>query len=126
MSRADRVAERLEAGGVDLLLISDLTNLRYVTGFSGSNGAALVGAEQRTFLTDFRYLTQADEEVGDAFEREIASTDLFAGVVAKLPEEGALRLGFDDATMSVKAHAHLRELLRDDVELVPAGGLIEE
>ena len=39
MSRADRVAERLE---VDALLITDLVNLRYVTGFTGSNGIAVV------------------------------------------------------------------------------------
>src|SRR5689334_15769956 len=107
MTRADRVLERLSGREVDLLLISDLTNLRYVTGFTGSNGAALVGPDQRTFFTDFRYLTQAREQVGDAFDHEIVSADLLAGVAAKLPAEGELRLGFDDADLSVRAHAHL-------------------
>ncbi|HEU4657384.1 MAG TPA: aminopeptidase P family protein, partial [Capillimicrobium sp.] len=95
------------------------------TGFTGTNGAAVVGAGTRTFVTDFRYLTQSAEQVPD-FEREIAQADLLAGVVRTLPADGPLRLGFDDADLSVKSHAHLRELLRDDVELVPAGGLVEE
>jgi Xaa-Pro aminopeptidase len=123
-ARPQRLQERLGARELDLLLITDLTDLRWTTGFTGSNGAAVVGPDVRTFVTDFRYLTQSAEQVPD-FRREISTADLFAGVVATLPG-GPLRLGFDDAHMSVKAHKHLRELLRDDVELVPAGGLVEE
>lgn len=122
--RPQRLQERLVARDLDLLLITDLTNLRWATGFTGSNGAAVVGPDVRTFVTDFRYLTQSAEQVPD-FRREISTADLLAGVVGTLPG-GPLRLGFDDANMSVKSHAHLRELLRDEVELVAAGGLVEE
>ncbi len=123
--RPRRLEERLAERELDLLLITDLVNLRWTTGFTGSNGAAVVGPGVRTFVTDFRYLTQSAEQVPD-FRREISTADLLAGVVETLPGDGPLRLGFDDATMSVKLHAHLRELLRDDVELVAAGGLVEE
>ena len=57
MSRADRVAGRLE--DVDALLVTEPANLRYVTGFTGSNGFALVGRDVRRFVTDFRYVEQA-------------------------------------------------------------------
>lgn len=124
-ARLERLEARIAERELDLLLVTDLVNVRWVTGFTGSNGAAVVGDGTRTFVTDFRYLTQAAEQVPD-FHREIAQADLLAGVVKTLPDEGALRVGFDDAAMSVKSHAHLRDLLRDDVELVPAGGLIEE
>jgi Xaa-Pro aminopeptidase len=124
--RADRVVEQLRERELDLLLVTELVNVRYLTGFTGTNGAALVGPDQRTFLTDFRYLSQSAEQVAD-WEREIASNDLLDGIArAVTAADGALRLGFDDATMPVKAHARLRELLPDDVELVAAGGLVEE
>jgi Xaa-Pro aminopeptidase len=122
--RPQRLQERVVARELDLLLVTDLTDLRWTTGFTGSNGAAVVGPDVRTFVTDFRYLTQSAEQV-PGFRREIATADLLGGVVGTLPS-GPLRLGFDDATMSVKAHAHLRELLRDEVELVPASGMVSE
>jgi Xaa-Pro aminopeptidase len=122
--RPQRLQERVVARDLDLLLVTDLTDLRWTTGFTGSNGAAIVGPDVRTFVTDFRYLTQSAEQVPD-FRREISTADLLAGVVATLPS-GPLRLGFDDATMSVKAHKHLRELVRDEVELVPASGIVAE
>jgi Xaa-Pro aminopeptidase len=110
---------------LDALLITDLVNLRWATGFTGSSGLAVVGPERRVFVTDFRYLTQSAEQV-PGFHREIARADLFAGVVATFPSEGAFRLGFDDANVSVKAHAHLAELVGPNVELVAAGGLVEQ
>ena len=60
------------------------------------------------------------------WEREIASNDLLGGVAKVLSGDGALRVGFDDVSMSVKTHERLREMLDEDVELVPAGGLVEE
>jgi Xaa-Pro aminopeptidase len=123
--RADRVAEALEEREADLLLVTDLINVRWLTGFTGSNAAAVVGREgSRRFVTDFRYLTQSAEEVDPAWEREIA-VDLLAGVVKGLPGSGELRLAFDDAHMSVKDHGRLAGMLRAGIELVPAGGAIE-
>ena len=62
MTRADRVSAWLGERELDALLITDPVNVRYVTGFSGSNGLAVIGAEgARLFITDFRYVTQAAE-----------------------------------------------------------------
>jgi Xaa-Pro aminopeptidase len=123
--RADRVAEALEGREADMLLVTDLINVRWLTGFTGSNAAAVVGrAGSRRFVTDFRYLTQSADEVDPAWEREIA-VDLLAGVVKGLPGSGDLRLAFDDAHMSVKNHGRLAGMLRAGIELVPAGGAIE-
>jgi Xaa-Pro aminopeptidase len=124
-ARLERLEARIAERELDLLLITDLVNVRWATGFTGSNGAAVVGPDTRTFVTDFRYLTQSAEQVPD-FRREIAQADLLAGVAKTLPAEAPLRLGFDDASMSVKTHGHLRGLLRDEIELIPAGGLVEE
>ena len=123
--RADRVADALQAREADMLLVTDLINVRWLTGFTGSNAAAVVGREgSRRFVTDFRYLTQSADEVDPAWEREIA-VDLLAGVVKGVPGSGDLRLAFDDAHMSVKDHGRLAGMLRAGIELVPAGGAVE-
>ena len=123
--RADRVAEALDEREADMLLVTDLVNVRWLTGFTGSSAAAVVGREgSRRFVTDFRYLTQSADEVDPAWEREIA-VDLLAGVVKGLPGSGDLRLAFDDAHMSVKDRGRLEGMLRAGIELVPAGGTIE-
>jgi Xaa-Pro aminopeptidase len=125
-ARAERVAEGLAERQLDALLVSDLVNVRWLTGFTGSNGAAVVGADgTRRFVTDFRYLTQAAEELDESWSREIA-TDLIEGVVRRLPDEGEMRLGFDDADLSVRDHGKLARLVRDGIELATAGGAIED
>jgi Xaa-Pro aminopeptidase len=129
MDRADRVAEALREREIDVLLVTHLVNVRWLTGFTGSNGLAVVGADGlRLFLTDFRYLTQSAEQLDAAWDRQIAP-ELLPAVVASLPEpvgEGALTLGFDDAHVSVKDHAALAEKLPEHVELRAAGGVVEE
>src|SRR3954451_7542416 len=124
-ARADRVADALRERDLHALLVTELPNVRWLTGFTGSNAAAVVGTDgTRRFLTDFRYLTQSAEQLDDAWAREI-STDLLEGVVKQLPDEGELRLGFDDAHLSVRDHAKLARLVRGGVELVPASGAVE-
>ena len=123
MSRADSLAEALPGADVDLLLITHLTNLRYVTGFSGSNGMAVVGPEVRRFITDFRYVERARQQVPD-FEREQGPQDFVEALGDGWPE-GELRLGFEDQHVSVKQHARLRAVIPERIELVPAGGLVE-
>ena len=116
-ARADRLADVLRERDLHALLVTDLSNLRWLTGFTGSNGAALVGTDgTRRFVTDFRYLTQSADQVDDSWAREI-SADLLEGVVRQLPDEGELRLGFDDTDLSVRDHAKLGRLARDGIEV---------
>src|SRR4029079_8293283 len=124
--RADRVADALEEREADMLVVSDLVNVRWLTGFTGSNAAAVVGGEgDRRFVTDFRYLTQSAEQLDPAWEREIA-VDLLAGVTRSLPGSGDLRMAFESAHMTVKDHAKLAGTLRPRIELVPVPGVVEE
>jgi Xaa-Pro aminopeptidase len=123
-ARLERLVEQLPGAGVELMLVTDLINLRYLTGYTGSNGIALVGPGTAEFVTDFRYVEQAAEEVGPAFNRRRASQDLLDAIPGLLPP-GAVRLGFEDAHLSVREHARLRELLPERVELLGLNGLVE-
>jgi Xaa-Pro aminopeptidase len=120
LSRADRVSGRLE--DVDALLVTEPANLRYVTGFTGSNGFAVVGPRIRRFVTDFRYVEQAKVEVPD-FDREQGPQELLAALSHGL--DGVKRLGFDENHLSVRAHRRLGELVPEGVELVAAPGVVE-
>ena len=129
MDRPDRLAAALAERDLDALLVTHLVNVRWLTGFTGSNAVAVLGpGAQRLFLTDFRYLTQSAEQVDEGWERRITQEVLPAAAEAVgAPEgEGRLRVGFDDATLSVKDHATLAGRVADAVELVPAGGIVEE
>ena len=122
-ARGERVAAAAAERELDALLVSDLVNLRWLTGFTGSNGAAVVGEGLRRFVTDFRYLTQVREQVDGAWGEPEIAPDLLEQVAGGL---AAGRIGFDDEHLSVKQHARLAELAGEGVELVAAGGAVEE
>lgn len=123
--RPERLGERLVEAGLDVMLVTDLANVRYLTGYTGTNGIALVAPGVRKFVTDFRYLAQAAEQVDDCFERVRGSVDLLESVVELLPA-GALSLGFEARRLSVADHTRLRELLPARVDLTPAPDLVGE
>jgi Xaa-Pro aminopeptidase len=131
-SRAERLAALLPERGLDQLLVGDLVrpgdsapdaiaNLFWLTGFSGTSGLAIVGAEDRVFLTDFRYLQRAEREVAAEFERATAERELIEAAAKRLGG----RVGYDDAHTSVKSLRKLEQLVSEEVELVAAAGLVE-
>lgn len=130
LARAALVAEQLRALEVDSLLVGAPVNLRYLTGYTGTNGLALISARgaPHRFFTDFRYATQSAAQVSAEFEQEIAPADLLEAATRALGPgggKGERRLGFDDAALTIKQHGRLRELLADGWELVACGGMVE-
>jgi Xaa-Pro aminopeptidase len=126
-----RLAHELEQLGVDALLVDSPASVRYLTGFTGSNGLVLAVAEaararlgQHRFLTDFRYATQSAEQVPEVFAREVVAGELLEALAGELAEVGG-RLGFDEAGVTVKRHEQLAELLGEGWELVPCAGAVE-
>ncbi|MGH3586443.1 MAG: aminopeptidase P family N-terminal domain-containing protein, partial [Pseudonocardia sp.] len=126
-SAADRRAALralLPGAGVDALLVTDLVNVRYLTGFTGSNAALLVhgdGDSASRFCTDGRYRTQAAGEVPD-LETVIdrASALALAGLVGGI---GIERLGFESDAVTVDAHDALAEAAGTGLHRAP--GLVQ-
>ena len=128
MTAARRAALRaLLPTGVDGLLVTDLVNIRYLTGFTGSNAALLVhvdGDAQSRLCTDGRYRAQVAAEVPDletVIERACALT--LAGLAAEL---GIGALGFESDQVTVDAHAALAEETEGTAALVRAPGLVQQ
>lgn len=134
--RATRLAAELRELKVDRLLVSSPVNVRYLTGYTGSNGIAVIAAEEHVghlFFTDFRYATQSAKQVPADYHCEIAPAELLQAAAQALGESAneadekldSRTLGFEDGSLSVKQHARLEELLADGWELVPCGGVVE-
>src|SRR3954453_16806866 len=119
-TRAERLAVAVAEQGLDALVITNMANLRWATGFTGTNGLAVVGPAVRLFFTDFRYLEQAEQQVPE-FERVRAGQSVLADVAARVSG----RVGFEDQWLSVRSHTRLQDALGDGTELAPASGIVE-
>jgi Xaa-Pro aminopeptidase len=118
--RGDRLEALLAERELDRLLVTELTNVRYLTGFTGTNGACVCGPGVRLFFTDFRYTERATAEV-EGWETITVAADWLAGIAERL--EG--RVGFEDDQMAVRIHEKLKEKVGEGVELIAAGGSVE-
>jgi Xaa-Pro aminopeptidase len=115
-SRVRRLRRLLERSGVDSLLVTDLSNVRYLCGYSGSNGAVLVTPNTSWFYTDFRYQEQVKTEVKGCRVRTISR-----GLFTDFPVEhtrSIRRLGVESANLTLAVHRLLKRRLKG-VRLVP-------
>jgi Xaa-Pro aminopeptidase len=119
--RGDRLEALLVERDLDRLLVTDLTNVRYLTGFTGSNGACVCGVGTRLFFTDFRYTERAANEVS-GWETITVSNDWLGGIAEHLSG----RVGIEDDKMPVRALEKLNAKLSGGAEPVIAGGLVEQ
>jgi Xaa-Pro dipeptidase len=139
--RREALRTQLRERGLDALLVVDLLNIRYLTGFTGSNAALVVhaadhpGDEKHTvFCTDGRYLTQAEQQVPD-LERIIDRASA-AAIVRHTAKQRAkrgvggvggvvLRTGYESHHVTVEDLDGLADAAAG-VELVRAPGMIEK
>lgn len=124
-ARRDRLRHRLAEAELDAMLVTDLVNVRYLSGFTGSNAALLVLAEDDTpvLATDGRYRTQAAAQAPDAevvIERACAPH-----LAVRAAAAGVRRLGFESHEVTVDAFTTLTETVGQRVEFVRAAGMIE-
>jgi len=102
--------------GLDAILFSSLENIRYLCGFSGSDGVLIQAGQERIFLSDFRYEEQAKAEIRDATFRKYKKK--MEGVAECLKSMGVRRLGFEATALTYENYQRLKEKL-PRVTLVP-------
>ena len=91
--RRDALIPAIEEQAVDALLVTRLTNVRYLTGFTGSNAQAIVSPATSVFFTDGRYTEQSRHEVAD-LERVT-----YLDAVRRAARGGVRRLGIRKARL---------------------------
>jgi Xaa-Pro aminopeptidase len=84
--RIAALADSITAAHLDGLLVSSPANVRYLSGFSGSSALLFVTPRDSLLITDFRYQTQAAEEVAEVARVVIESQSLWTGLWQNLPQ----------------------------------------
>jgi Xaa-Pro aminopeptidase len=127
-SRAGRLREHLGEAGCDALLVTSLTDVRYLTGFTGSAALLLVRPDELVFVTDGRYREQAGEQLAAAGVQARLEVGLTADAQREAlaaAAKGIGRLGLEAGSVSWAAARRYGESWFPDAELVPTEGLVE-
>jgi len=107
--RIAALAEGISTAHMDGLLVTGSANVRYLTGFSGSSALLFVTAREAVLITDFRYQTQAAEEVGDLARIVIEPQSLWTGLWQNLAQLNYVEVaGFESAHL---VHRDFQRLL---------------
>jgi Xaa-Pro aminopeptidase len=107
----------LDSHHLDGILFVSLENIRYLCGFTGSDGALVLTRKESFFLTDSRYWTQADEEVKGS--QIVHYKKKMEGIFSLLSDLRLKRIGFESAALSFSAFQFLSEKLGAGAKLVP-------
>jgi len=121
--RVEQLRKVLAAEGLDALITENPVNRRYISGFSGSTGWAIVSADAAVLVTDFRYVEQA---AGEAVGYTVVNNERkpLEAIAKVLSSHGIKRLGIEKNLISLATYEDWREAFAG-VELVPTSGLIE-
>lgn len=105
-----QIKKFLESNKTDGFLLTSPKNVRYLSGYTGSNGQVLITPSNETFFTDGRYIEQSEKEVPSSFDKVIYS-DIFAGLTEKISEDKTIkRLLFEPGHLTVSMFEKLKKL----------------
>lgn len=126
MSRFHKIAEKLDAYGLDAMMVTSSPNRLYATQFHSSAGVAVVTREKSYFFTDSRYIEAAGKRITGAEIRQstdsVSLIDLTNEVIKAC---GIQKLGFEEQYATVEEYNRWKEKLACQ-ELVPAAKLLME
>ena len=120
MSRLGGIRRALKRA--DGILVTSIPNLRYLTGFTGSSGFALITRDKCIFATDSRYTLQAAGEVGPPWELAPQKSGTAKTLKSLARKLGVRRLGVED-TLTLR---FARELSGAFTEVIPLRGVVEK
>lgn len=121
MNRIKFIAEALESKGIDGILISDMRNVKYLSGFNGSSGSLIITKRDRIFFTDFRYEEQAHKEI-KGFDIFIKNDERQSAIVETAKSIGIKMLGFE----STLSYALYKKLLRKGLKIKAVSNFVED
>jgi Xaa-Pro aminopeptidase len=122
--RRARLLERIDELGVDAFLVTRMPNVRYLSGFTGSNGQVVLTREASLFVTDGRYVEQSRHEVADLEHLVDTERDLAAALAEACARLGVTRAAFEGGGVTYELYEDLRAKAAA-VELVPTRGEVE-
>ncbi|MBI5969586.1 MAG: aminopeptidase P family protein [Deltaproteobacteria bacterium] len=125
-SRLGDVRANASKRGVDAFLVTDIKNIRYLSGFTGSSACIIVAENAGIFLTDSRYTEVAREEARGFTVKEYSKAlNLNAAVAAEVKSRGITTLGFEANHLPYETFAKLKKTL-GHVRLKPLTGMVSD
>jgi Xaa-Pro aminopeptidase len=127
--RRTRLVAAITAAGLDALVVSHLTNVRYLTGYIGSNAVTVIGPRGARVLTDSRYAVSAREQVDDEIDVVIGPGELTAQIaraVAEIAPGGSV--GLEAAYVSMSRGQQVTQAITTadgSVQVSPEVGYVE-
>lgn len=115
--RCDKLLKKMSEKGIDTMLITDMTNVRYFSGFTGSDGYVFVSSDTMLVVTDSRYTEQAALQAEGFTVKDIVDFD-----IASVVSDNA-KVGFENGTISYAAYGRFAEKIKN---LVPTGTLLTD
>jgi Xaa-Pro aminopeptidase len=127
--RLPRVRASMTDAGIEALLVTKLVNLRYLTGFTGSDGMLLVLPDQQVFITDGRYRDQSADQLASAGVEariEIAGVEQREVLGAAARASGIATLGLEADAVTWSRQRAFADTWFPEIELVPTSGLVDD
>ena len=118
-----KLRQALKEQQIDALLITSEYNRRYMTGFTGSSGVAIISADAAVFITDFRYTEQASKQV-QGFDIVQHNGLIYQEVAEQVKKLGVATIGFEQDTMTYATYELYKQAI--SAKFVPVSGLIEK
>ncbi|MFF2175499.1 M24 family metallopeptidase [Lysinibacillus sp. NPDC058147] len=123
MLKLQKLRKALQEQSIDGILITNEFNRRYMTGFTGTAGVAIVSQNDAVFITDFRYTEQAAAQV-QGFRIVKHEATIIEEIATQVNNMGIKLLGFEKDTVSYGTYELYKNNIQ--VDLVPISGLIEK
>jgi Xaa-Pro aminopeptidase len=123
LERQGQLQQLLRGEGLDGLLVSHLPNIRYLSGFTGSAALLLIGPRGATLISDFRYASQAPQEVGNAATVEIDQRSIWERLARVLTTNPVESLGIEALSLTVGDAERVSSLT--STRVVPTRELVE-
>lgn len=123
MLKIQKLRTEMNSRNIEALLITSSFNLRYITGFTGTAGLAIVTQEKAVFITDFRYTEQANDQVED-FVVVQAEKNLTDEAIKTVKSLAIQTLAFEQDHMTYATAMQYKSKM--DIELQPVSDLVEK
>src|SRR5690606_37244617 len=117
MGRINAIREALKGFKADSFLVTNLTSIKYLSGFMGSAGVIFITSKKAYFITDFRYKTVVKDAVSGSFDTLISKQGSYDFLKKIVKKEKIKSVGFESGTMSYSAYESLKDIL--DAKLIP-------
>ncbi|MBL7127583.1 MAG: aminopeptidase P family protein [Ignavibacteria bacterium] len=124
MNRIEQTKNQFNLIKIDSFLVTNLSNIRYLSGFSGSAGTLLLTKGMNYFVTDFRYKSQSKDEVNRDFKVIIYTQNSFNYLSSLIKKHKLKRIGFESHILNVNEFITLKKKF-PQVNFIPVDSFIE-